>query len=118
MAEGKADPFGKFSKEDLGFGSRFRSGKGTDFDRRGLKGAFRELRDTESREGKNLSNEDVARFSGLLAEKLKAKDEGSSGFDRAERTELHSQVKHMQRSGKISSSDAADFKKIIERLSK
>jgi len=112
------DPFDKFSKENLGFGSHFRSGKGTDFDRSGLKGAFRELRDAENPEGKNLSTKDVERFSSLLAEQLKAKDEGSSSFDRAERGKLQQQVRDMQRSGKISSSDAADFGKIINRLSK
>jgi hypothetical protein len=118
MADSKEkDPFGKFSKESLGFGSRFKAGKGSDFDRRGLKGAFRELRDTEHSEGKNLSREDAERFSSLLAEQLKAKDEGSSGLDRTERTKLQSEVRKMHSSGKISSSDAADFNQIIDRLS-
>ncbi len=116
--KGEKDPFDKFSKENLGFGSHFRSGKGTDFDRSGLKGAFRELRDSDNPEGKHLSTKDVEQFSSLLAEQLKAKDEGSSSFDRAERTKLQRQVRDMQRSGKISSSDAADFGKIINRLSK
>lgn len=118
MADEKKDAFGKFSKKDLGFGSRFKAGKGSDFDRRGLKGAFRELRDQDSPEGKNISAKDAERFSTLLAAKLKAKDEGSSGFDRAERDDLRRQVREMQRSGKISSSDVADFTKIIDRLSK
>jgi hypothetical protein len=117
--EGKdgKDPFVKFSKESLGFGSRFKAGKGSDFDRRGLKGAVRELRDSENPEGKNLSKQDVERFSSLLAAQLKAKDEGSSGLDRAERAKLQSQVHEMHRSGKISSSDVEDFNHIIDKLS-
>lgn len=117
MGKPEADPFGKFSKEEIGFGGRFRRGRGTDFDRRGLAGAFRELQDRDNPEGKNLSAKDVGRFSKLLSERMKAKDSGSSGFDRAERVDLLRQVKDMHRSGKISSSDAEDFGKIIDRLS-
>lgn len=118
MSEEKKDPFGKFTKDNLKFGSRFRAGRGTDFDRRGMEGAFRELRDRDNPEGKNLSAADVQRFSTLLAAKMKAKDSSSTGFDRTEQADLRRQVRDMQRSGKISASDAADFGKIIDRLSR
>lgn len=115
--DSKDDPFAKFSKENLKFGSRFRSGEDIQSKRFGLAGAFRELRDPKRSAGDNLSEDDVKKFSAILAAELKDKDVHSAGFDRAERTKLRYAVDKMRRSGHISAEDAVDFKRIIDRLS-
>src|SRR3989344_1206778 len=110
--------FDKFDPKKIGFGKLFRSGKGY-FNRVGLEGAFRELKDP--RYGsltKNLSSEDIKLFQSLMEKKLKSTYTYTEGFDYNDRRELNHVLEGWVMAGKITREDVKDFEEIIERFSK
>lgn len=113
------DPFKKFDKKSIGFGSRFRKGGsgGLYAGRWGLDGAIRELRDPQYGEGKNLASGEASKIEKVLADKLKSKNRYSSGLNRYDRMELKHTFEEMRRKGELSYKDIQDAEKIIDKLS-
>ncbi|PLX28905.1 hypothetical protein C0581_00570 [Candidatus Parcubacteria bacterium] len=64
---------------------------------------------------KNLSNKDIKYFSDVVSPHAKTVRRGS-GISRSVRTGMKRQLEQDRRSGKISSSDAGSFKKMVDNL--